>query len=168
MVTETQVSLRQEIIRWVEEALAEGKEIAVAVERATERIVSEGYADDLIREYGPQLAREMWSSYNRSRRSNAFQQGQRRVDLEALANDDSLLDTIWPVNGHHYRLGDMDKAVCGQAQREFGKQASALASDAQFFARLQQNLKGRHLVRDSFSNEQLRSLYEQCRVQVEG
>ena len=48
MVTETETTLRQSIVQWVDERLAKGDEQAVAFEGVAEQIVREGYGDAFV------------------------------------------------------------------------------------------------------------------------
>ena len=165
MTTEApaEVSLQQRIIGWVEEQIGMGDEHKDAFEVTPERIVREDFSEDFVRQFSKTVVRELYQSRNRQHRRAALD-GQRRVDNEQLQSDESLLDTIWYVDGEAVRLGDFNKSVCSKAKAELSKHARAVIQNVNFVDRLDQGLKGKATVGSTFTNDQLRALWESSRV----
>ena len=163
MVTETETTLRQSIVQWVDERIGKGDEQAVAFEGVAERIVREGHTDSFVADFAPGVVRDVYQSRIRSQRHAALN-GRRRVDTDALKSDDSLMDTQWYVDGQIVRLGDFDKAKCQKAGAEFASQARGLLQDVNFLDRIRQNLKGKKTVSAVFTDDQLRSIWDTSRV----
>lgn len=158
-----EVSLQQRIIEWVEEQIGMGDEHSDAFEVTAERIVCEGFSEDFVREFSKSVVRDLYQSRNRQHRKAALE-GHRRVDIEQLQSDESLLDTIWYVDGEAVRLGDFTKGICQKAQGEFSKKARAIIQDVNFLDRLNHGLKGKATVRSAFTDDQLRALWESSQV----
>lgn len=85
---------------------------------------------------------------------------QRRIELEALRSDASLLEGMYQIGGRWVRLGDMDKAACRAAAQEFKGKALETAHNARYFHALASALNGGETVRQRFDDAGLMRLWE--------
>ena len=161
--TEAETTLRRLIVEWVDEQLGMGDDHGDAFQVAAERIKREGHSEAFVEEFATTVVREVYQARSRQQRHSALS-GKRRVDVEALQGDDSLMDTIWYVDGRAVRLGDFNKALCQTAKGEFATKARGLIQDVNFLDQLQNKLKGGKTISAVFTDDQLRSMWESSRV----
>lgn len=85
---------------------------------------------------------------------------QRRIELEALKTDASLLEGMYQINGVWRRIGDLDKAACRAAAQWFKAQALENAHTARYFHALAQALNGGETVRQRFDDAGLMRFWQ--------
>ena len=161
--TAEEVTLRQRIVEWVEGRIGNGDEQAVAFEGVAEQIVREGHADAFIADFAPSVVREIYQTRVRNQRHAALG-GKRRVDVDLLKDGESIMDTIWYMDGQPVRLGSLTKTTCQKVKGEFASKARGLLQDVSFLDQIQQKLTGKKTVSAVFNDEQLRSIWESSRV----
>ena len=81
-----------------------------------------------------------------------------------LKDGESLMDTIWYMDGQPVRLGSLTKATCQKVKGEFASKARGLLQDVNFLDRVWQQLTGKKTVSAMFTDEQLRSIWVESRV----
>ena len=158
-----ETTLRQLIVEWVDGALGKGAEHPEAFGVAAEQIVKEGHSDAFVREFAATTVRDVYQTRMGQHR-RATLAGKRRVNIEELQGEDSLMDTLWNVGGQTVRLGDFDKVTCQAAKGEFAVKARGLIQDVNFLEQIHQKLKLDQTVSAVFTDDQLRSLWESSRV----
>lgn len=85
---------------------------------------------------------------------------QRRVNLEALYGNASLVEGMYQIDGTWRRIGDFDKAGCRAAAQWFKSQALENAHNARYFHALAQALNGGETVRQRFDDDGLMRLWK--------
>ncbi len=164
MVTETR-SMRADIAEKVEVGIQGGATLEVAAQKALDRVLRNGDYKALLQECGLRWIQDIWRDVNIHSRIEARGNGEARHNTALLNRDGSLLETLHKVGDRYIRLGDMDKRMCREVQGWHSKLAESALRQSHFFSRIADSLKNNQTVASKFSDDQLRSLLTEFKVE---
>lgn len=144
-----------------------------AAARVIEDIRNLGLQDALIDALGPEALVHLWRNAGAEQRRQEpkaprrviepvvmpMPASRRRIDLDALKDDASLLEGTYQIDGRWVRIGDMDKSACRAAAKFFKGEALENAQNARYFHALAQALSGGETVRQRFDDDGLMRLW---------
>lgn len=161
------------ITTWMREALAEHADVEASARDVLRRVKAAALVEALLDAYGARLIIEVWREHQdeahvapvaaltshepprpQARRSSPDRvptHGERRVDVEQLATESALLESIFYVDGRWIRLGDLDRHQCRALQLKHELMARE-------FRRLADALDEGQTVRQRWTTEQLEAL----------
>ena len=165
VVAKTEISTT--ISEWLDQEMAQNDGfLPKAAEAVAVRVVREGRAEELVREHGTWIMSELWQGNASMERAQARKNGNRKADPDELGKEGtSLLDTQYNVDGQYMTLGDMQKDHCRIVQKAYTKRAEGALRESHMFSRIADNLKKGETVRSRFTDDQVRSLLQEFRVE---
>lgn len=176
MVTELKPATltRQHVADLVAAYIKGGKVPWTAADQVITDLRNIGQAEALLDVLGPDAVLRIWRELDRRQREQAPKPSrpepepfirpgappQRRVELEALKSDASLLEGMYQIRGTWRRIGDLDKNGCRMAAQWFKEQAIEQVHTSRYFHALAQALNGGETVRQRFDDDGLMRLWD--------
>lgn len=174
---------KAKVAEWVQEYIDGGMAPEAATEAVCAEIEQEGLYSAFFAVFAQHIVYACWKQANRDVRPGRLLRvtdpgdptpairvlpspemaRQRRVhDPKPLTEERSLLEAQWKVGDQWYRLGDMDRALCGAAGQHYVHRAKANATYARFFKALTESLASGQTVRQKYDHTALMALYKQA------
>jgi hypothetical protein len=166
-IRERQPLDRATVQRWVAEYVKGGDDPWQASRRVLQDVCESGLAEDLLALLGPAPIHQLWAGgqpKTTPRQPNRLApEPIRRVDPAQLQESTAMLDGLDKVGGRWVRLGDMTKALCLQASRQYKQAALESAQTARFYYALAQALPERKTVREQFTDADVLRLFDEAK-----
>ena len=171
MTTAKDINIRKELVERVSAEILEGVEIGDAAKNAAQWIIDEDLAIDFVKDLGPNVIAGYWRVSESAKRTNAFdEQGERRVNLGALADDGlgSPYALMWNVpDVGYFSMGNLTKVHCTSIAKAFDKRSTHMASHRDCFTEIADMLKGVKMVKDSIKEDDLWTLMRRYNVKAD-
>jgi hypothetical protein len=161
MVAEAELKL--DVLEWLDSAFTESGDLSTAAIMVADRIVKEHLSDAFVREFGPEVLAFWWRKGNRNERDMAMRPGMRRVDVEAVR--ESPLEQLEKIGDRWVRVGDCNQEMCRELQRWYHRQGIGNLRKAYMFSKLADRLQGDKIVRETFSDDDLRNFLAEFRME---
>jgi hypothetical protein len=165
-IRERQPLDRATVQRWVAEYVKGGDDPWQASRRVLQDVCESGLAEDMLRLLGPAAIRAIWADGQPRPRPQPVTMPSppaRRGDPAQLQESTAMLDGLDKVGGRWVRLGDMTKALCLQASRQYKQAALDSAQTARFYYALAQALPERKTVREQFTDADVLCLFDEAK-----
>lgn len=176
---------RESITACVEGYISSGEQPNDAFRKVFEDLDLTGRLIDLARLLGPHLVGEIWRSRNSALRpanvgfefrrpstptTDMSDVPQRRVPVTTVASPSpvlpiptlaakALVDGLYKIGGQWVRLGDMNKALCHAAFKQYRASAMSDEHNARYFRALEEALGEGEVVGQRFDDEKLMRIY---------
>mgnify|MGYP001570761183 FL=1 len=164
------VDVNEAICEWVGERIEAGDSKHDAGVYALARLREEGLVEAALDRWGAFWVSEVWAhnrvanyrssmwALKRGRKPGSPEPGGRRIDLELLSEESSILETLWLVDSEWVRFGDMVKHQLRTLADKYLQSVENAQRKAEFFDKLATQIPKDKFVRVVYSEEQLRAM----------
>jgi hypothetical protein len=159
-VIETE-QLRAMVLARVDFAMEQGEGgLDAAVQETVAWLRNEKLIEQLFDEVGAEWIRDVWTKDKRGARRQALTGSRRVHDLTPLTDRRSIYEALYEIEGQWKRLGDLLLGDVEWLEYEYRDRATHVLKYADYFEAIAKRMEGGQTVRDAFSEEELRALFE--------
>lgn len=133
-----------------------------AVTLAVEFVRTQGLSDQFLAEHGEAMIRDLWRQHQHAFRQQALRTVGRALDTNPLADDAAVYEALYQTENGWRRLGDFTLFDCEYVEFGYRERAAANSRMADFFETLRKRMEGGQRVRDVYTPDELRAMFEKA------